>query len=448
MGTKIEDIVVVNITRETAKVTRVGFGTALILGIHTNFAEDSREYTSQEGVLVDFLATEEEAIASAKYFSQELKPEKVIIGKRAANVAKSEVVTIDNIQNTVTYTVTLNGIAFDFLSSGAATDDEITLGLVTAINLGSEPVTATDNVDGTFDLDADVAGEDFTAVLSDDGTGLGMSGVVAVANVNVATELADLIQAGVTDWYFLINTRRATEAEQLQDIEESANFIEALSAPKQFFAAIDQASILTAVSTDICSILQALSLDRSNVMYSTDQANYPEAAWIGDGAPHDAGSRTWKFKNLVGITPDQFTDSELVNMKAKNANFYETVAGQNVITSEAVVAGGEFIDVIRGSDELQVRIAEDIFTQLINAEKIPFTTDGISAIEATLRSRLQRSVNSGFLSNDPDAITVVVPKLADIDPADKAVRFLDGLEFSAVLAGAVHKVQIDGTLTL
>ncbi|MCK5603283.1 DUF3383 family protein, partial [Candidatus Pacearchaeota archaeon] len=245
-----------------------------------------------------------------------------------------------------------------------------------------------------------------------------------------------------------ILTRRTTEAEQLQDIEEAADFIEALSAPKQYFAAIDQATILTVVDTDIASVLQAKSLDRSNVIYSTDEANYPEAAWIGDGAPHDAGSRTWKFKNLVGITPDQFTDAEVANMGSKNVNYYETIAGANVISSEATVASGEYIDTIRGSDELQVSIGEDIFTQLINAEKIPFTTDGISAIEATLRARLQRSVNSGFLSNEPDAITVTVPKLADIDPADKAVRFLTGLEFSADLANAVHKTRIDGKLTL
>ena len=448
MGTKIEDVVVVNITRETAKITRVGFGSALIFGIHSKFAEDFKEYTSIEGVLEDFVITDEEYKAAAKYFSQELKPEKVTIGKRVANVAKSEVVTVANVQNTITYSVTINGTPFTFLSDADATDLEIAAGLVADINGGSEPVTAADNVDGTFDLDADVDGVDFTAVLSDDGTGDGLTSTVPIATGNVATGLADLLDVGGTDWYFLILTRRTTEAEQLQDIEETANFIEALSSPKQYFAAIDQASILTAVATDIASIIQALSLDRSNVFYSTDQGNYPEAAWIGDGAPHDAGSRTWKFKNLVGITPDQFNDTEISNMKGKNVNFYETIAGANVVSSEGVVASGEYIDTIRGSDELQVRISEDIFTQLINAEKIPFTTDGISAIEATLRARLQRSVNSGFLSNDPDAITVTVPKLANIDPADKAVRFLTGLEFSAVLAGAVHKVRIDGKLTL
>lgn len=448
MSTEIEDIVVVNITRETAKITRVGFGTALIFGIHSKFVEDFKEYGSQEAVLEDFIVTDEEAIASGKYFSQELKPEKVLIGKRAANVAQSEVVTVDNIQDNITYTVTINGTAFDFLSDADATDDEITAGLEAAINGGAEPVTATDNVDGTLDLDADVTGEAFTVVVSDDGVGDGLSVANAIANVNVATELSRILQVGATDWFFLINTRRSTEAEQLQDIEESADFIETLSAPKMYFAAIDQASLKTAVSTDIASILQAKSYDRTVVLYSDDQANYPDAAWVGDGAPHDAGSRTWKFKTLVGITPDTLTDSEIANLKSKNANFYETVAGVNIITSEGVVVGGEFIDVIRGSDELQTRMAADIFTRLVNSEKIPFTTNGIGVIESIVRAALQISVNNGFLSDDPNAITVTVPDIDSVPAAEKAVRFLSGIEFSAVLAGAIHKVQIDGKLTL
>lgn len=448
MGTQIEDVVVVNITRETAKITRAGFGSGLIFGVHSKFAEEFKEYTSQEAVLEDFIVTDEEAIASAKYFSQELKPEKVTIGKRAANVAQSEVVTVDSIQNDTTYTVTINGTAFVFLSDADATDDEITAGLTSAINGGAEPVTATDNIDGTLDLDADVLGEAFTVAVTDDGTGLGLSVANAIPNVNVATELTDQLQAGNADWYFLILSRRSTEAEQLQDIEEAANFIEALSAPKQFFACSDQASLLTVVSTDIASILQALSLDRTNVLYSADAANYPEAAYVGDGAPHDAGSRTWKFKTLVGITPDTLTDSQIANLGGKNANFFETLSGVNVITSEAVVAGGEFIDIIRGSDELQVRMAEDIFTALIQSEKIPFTTNGIAVIENIVRGALQISVNNGFLSDDPNAITVTVPDIDAVPSADKAVRFLDGIEFTAVLAGALHKVQIDGKLTL
>lgn len=443
MGTEIKDIVVINITRETAKITRVGFGTPMVFGIHSKFAEAFRTYTSIQGVGEDFDVTDEEFIAATALFSQELSPESIVIGKRAANAAQSEIVTVDSIEDNVTYTVTINGTAFDFLSSGTATDDEITLGLTTAINLGAEPVTATDNVDGTLDLDADVEGDAFTVVVSDDGTGSALSVANAVENVSVASELLALEQV-FTDWYFLTLTRRSTEAEQLQDIAQAAAFIEPRL--KMYFYALDQASMLTAVTTDIGNVLKALAFDRTAGMYSADQALYPECAWVGRVAPETPGSVTWKFQQLAGITPDSLSSTEITNLKAANLNFFEAVAGVNIISSEAVVASGEFIDIIRGSDKLSTRMSERIFTTLVNAKKVPITNDGGATFENDMRAELQISVDEGFLVEE--SIIVTVPDASDISAADKANRFFSGITFSGDFQGAAHKVGIAGTLSL
>lgn len=442
MSTKTTDIVDVQITRETAKLTRVGFGTGLIFGIHTSFAEEYREYPDIDGVAEDFLVTDEEYLAAAAYFSQALKPEKVIIGKRAANVAQSDIVTVDTVENAVTYTITINGTAFDFLSDADATADEITAGLTSAINGGAEPVTATDNVDGTLDLDADVLGDSFTVAVSDDGAGTDLSSANAVANVSVATELADFVQEN-NDWYMLGLTRRASEAEQLQDIEQAAGFIEPRL--KMFIAASDQATILTAVTTDIASVLKALAYDRTAVMYSADEESYPEFAWMGGQLPKDAGSITWAFKNLVGILPDDLSATEISNIETANANRFEDVAGGRS-TFFGTVASGEYIDIIRGSDKLQTRISERIFTNLLNSDKIPFTTQGIGVIEADIRAELDISVAEGFLVDGTQVVTV--PAIGDVSSADKFLRFLDNVEFGADLAGAIHKASIRGKLSL
>lgn len=441
MGTEIQDIVDVQITRETATITRVGFGTGAIVGTHSKFAEEFKTYTSIEAVGEDFLTSDEEYKAAAKYFSQALKPERVIIGKRAVNVAQQDIVTVSDVQNETTYTVTINGTEFTFLSDVDATDLEIADGLVTAINLGAEPVTATDNVDGTFDLDADVDGEVNTIAVD-----ANLTIANAIENVNIATEIARLTGVGMTDWYFLILTRRATEAEQLLDIEQAADYIEPLSAPKIYFYAIEQASMITSVTTDILSVLKAKNYDRSIGFYSTDEANYPEAAWIGGQAPKDAGSLTWKFKELVGIIADQLSSDAITNLRSKNGNFYETIAGASVISSEGVVAGGEFIDVIRGADKLSTRIGERIFTIMINTDKIPYTIQGLGIIEDAIRAEIAISIGEGFLVDGSEIITL--PNIDSIDPADKAVRLLQNVEFSAQLAGAIHKVIIRGKLTL
>ena len=443
MGTEIKDIVVINITRETAKITRVGFGTPMVFGIHSAFAEDFRTYTSIQGVGEDFAITDEEYLAANALFSQALSPESIVIGKRAANVAQSDVVTVDNAQSTITFTDTINGTAFDFLSDADATDLEIAAGLVSAINLGSEPVTATDNVDGTYDVDADVAGEPFTHVVSDDGTGDGLSNVPTIENGNVASELLALEQV-FTDWYFLTLTRRSTEAEQLQDIAQAAAFIEPRL--KMYFYALDQATMLTAVTTDIGNVLKALAYDRTAGMYSADQALYPECAWVGRVAPETPGSVNWKFQKLTGVTPDSLSSTEITNLRAANLNFFEAVAGVNIISSEAVVASGEFIDIIRGSDKLSTRMSERIFTTLVNAKKVPITNDGGATFENDIRAELQTSVDDGFLVGD--SIIVTVPDASDISAADKGNRFFSGITFSADFQGATNKVGIAGTLSL
>ena len=83
-------------------------------------------------------------------------------------------------QDSTTYTVTINGTPFVFVSDASATVAEITAGLQAAIAGGAEPVTATDNgtdldIVGDFEtLNPTVPGL-FTIVVADDFTGTNIS---------------------------------------------------------------------------------------------------------------------------------------------------------------------------------------------------------------------------------------------------------------------------------
>jgi hypothetical protein len=523
MGTEIKDIVVVNISRESARITRRGFGIPLVLGIHTRFPELIREYSSITDVEEDFQSGDEELKAATALFSQTISPESIFIGRREANkkqrltvnidtvendtdytvtingtpfvftsdadatdleiaaglvalidagaepvdatdnvdgsffiladvagdaytlvvdsnmsINQTSIVTVDTVEDNTTYTVTINDVAFTFLSDATATNLEIAAGLVAAIEAGSEPVTATDNVDGTFDLTNDVAGNTFSTRVD---FNMSLSG--DTLNVNTGTELSDIQKANDT-WYGIIVTRRGTEAEQIQDIEDTAEWTE--TRLKLYGAAIDQASMITSAIDDIASFLQTQSYDRTYIMYSTDEESYPEAAWFGLQLPKDPGSTTWKFKQLTGITPEVLTANQIANLNSKNANFFEEVAGVNIISSEAIVASGEFIDVIRGVDWLQAQIEENVFAELVKVEKVPYTNTGIAIIENILRAQLEGGVAVGLLS--AGTIVVTVPLEENVSQADKTARLLKDIEFSAELAGAIHKVIITGKLTV
>jgi hypothetical protein len=111
------------------------------------------------------------------------------------------------------------------------------------------------------------------------------------------------------------------------------------------------------------------------------------------------------------------------------------------------MAQGEFIDIVRGIDWLTSRIQEFVYSVLVNNPKVPYTDAGITAIEAQVKRALQLGISNNFIASDPAPI-VTVPKAADVPTIDKTNRILKNVKFQATLAGAIHAVNITGTVTV
>lgn len=267
------------------------------------------------------------------------------------------------------------------------------------------------------------------------------------ANLNGVTttpsgSIADAINAAVdldNDWYFLLLTSAAEDV-----IADAAETVEAMS--KIFVTRSDAAAVRTSATNDLASDLKDASYFRTALFYTGSLTDYPDAAFIGKLAPLDPGSETWAFKTLAGVTVDNWTDSEKGYLNGKNADYYVPLAGVNV-TLNGKVAGGEYLDVIRFIDWLTARIQEEIFGNLVRQAKVPFTDKGIAVIESAVRAVLERGVKAGGIASSQD-YTVTVPKSADVSANDKAARSLTGVHFTAVLAGAIHAVEIAGNVTL
>jgi hypothetical protein len=122
--------------------------------------------------------------------------------------------------------------------------------------------------------------------------------------------------------------------------------------------------------------LKQLGYDRTFTIYNGDTASYfADAAWLGRQLPTIPGSSNWAFKSLTGIIADDLLSSQSSAVFTNNGNTYETFAGQS-ITRYGKVSSGEWIDVIRGADWLQARLQENLYSTLINVEKIPYTDAG------------------------------------------------------------------------
>lgn len=201
-------------------------------------------------------------------------------------------------------------------------------------------------------------------------------------------------------------------------------------------------------STDLASVLKLANRNRSAVVWHATPAggaDYIDAAWMGEGFPYEPGTSTWAYKTLNGVTPDTLLASQETALKNKNCNYYMTVGGVS-ITQEGKVASGEYIDIIIGTDWIEARLREAVYSALVNNRKIPYDDTGIAMIEGLVKGVLNEASSKGILQ--ADSIAVTVPKYADIPQADKLARKLPDVKFSALYQGAIHSVTINGTISV
>lgn len=449
----LEQVINVNISRQTQAVSQAGFGTPLIIGTN-KVASGIGSYSSLDAVLAEpgITTGTDEYKAAAKAFGQTPKPATVKIGKIGAKVAQIDTITPTAV-NSHDYPVTIagrkNGIAFShtytYTSDSSALVSEIVAGLIALINADTTANGVTASGSSTLIITANVAGQPFTTSVGD---AVNMALVHTTANVGVVDLLAGLALID-NDWYALISTFRS-----IDDVMNLADYIEGVL--KIFGVSSNASGLYDATSTtDLAYLLKAGNYFRTWVMYSGDTANYPEAALFGRCLPTTPGSETWAFKTPAGTVVDNLTGTQINALKAKNANYFIPMGGVN-ITFDGKVAGGEYIDIIRLIDLLAARMQEGIFGQLIRSDKIPFTNGGITVVQNEVIKVLKANQKTGGVAPDDvdnagnlvPGFSTNFPKVSDISANDRAARNLTGGTWTARLAGAIQAATINGTVTV
>jgi len=439
----LEQIVNVQISRQTGGVTQAGFGTPMILGNTSSelTVGQIKTYSSLTAVLEDFASSDAEYVAASKIFAQTPKPPQIKIARHIALVAQVSTHTPNVSSQTVqAFTVTINGTLFSFTSDSDPTAAEVVTGLISLINAGTEPVTASGTT--TLILTADNAGQPFTIANS-----ANMPATSSTASVGYPEAFA-AISAVDDDWYAVVGTVKTQWA-----ILAIAAYIE--TQRKIYGVSIEEADALDiAEEGDTGSLLKIGNYFRTFWMYSAVSETYPEAAWFGRVLPLSPGSETWAYKTLAGVATDNLSSGQIASLKDKNGNYYTVVGGVSIMI-DGKVAGGEWVDVIRFIDWLQARIQERIFGSVVRLDKIPYTDGGIAIVDNDLKSVLKDGQDVGGIAADTvDAngnplpgFTTTFPRAFAVSANDKAARTLTG-SFTAKLAGAIHAVTINGTVTL
>lgn len=443
----LDSISNVVVSLQPPPISLAGFGTPLIAGVLTS--PQGTAWTTAFGSAVTTSTTPQAwralmttlgvTVGEALYdcllamTSQDRKPATIKIGRRATPVAKVSAVNIVGTTDG-TFTVTINGVAFTHVAA-TDTNTEIRDGLIAAINAGAEPVTAAIVDTDTLSVTADEAGIPFTITVTHSTTPTDITTAVTTPSVGIVEDLA-LWEAEDADWYELLETTRSSGV-----IKVAAADIEGRI--KIFQAQTDDSVAQTAPTTDLGSELGDLAYDRTGLWWHDDDAEFIDAAISGLLLPTDPGSETWANDVIKGVTGIKPTGESY--LEAKNYNWNEDFAAAGfTMTRHGKMVSGQFIDVIRGRDWLQNLIQIRLVEALRNEPKIPYTDNGGQIIAGIIRAALVEAAQVGLVVES--SIIVTVPKVASQSSTDRGNRYFPNVTFSATLQGAIHSLDVQGSL--
>lgn len=189
----------------------------------------------------------------------------------------------------------------------------------------------------------------------------------------------------------------------------------------------------------------------NRVFFFVTETAYADAGLVGETAGRAAGSFTYKFKTIKGVTPSDLTDAEIEALHTAGAFGYVTKAGDDV-TTEGIVCGGnnKYIDITDSIDYVIANIEHRVQKTLNSNPKVPYDDGGISLIANAVTAALQDAFNNGIIATKeggaPD-FTVSFPMRAATTEADRASRVYNYGSFSFAIAGAIHEVRVNGTIT-
>lgn len=436
----ISTIVSISITRATATPSRPPLAVMNIVGNSQVFPERIRTYSSLSGMSGDgFAASSPEYLAASAMKAQNPSVKKWKVS-RLSNTP------VDTCSLAVKSQSTALGEIFDFkiddteivYTTTAADTTTAAVSLKLYALMTSVPgltVTASGGVLSAFKASGALRLRGWQRRL------LAYKNLRSSSSTTITSDL-DAILLADKGFYGVTPTGRSAA-----EIEAVAAWCETNKRLQAYDSSDDQ-NVDPAVLNDVFSTLKGLNDDRSfGYQNANDTYGFTGAAIMSlMFAKFKPGQATWEFKALKNVATDDLNVNEINALEGKNANYYVAISELPVLQGGGKVASGEYVDIIHGIDWLESELQVQVFRTLANAPKVPFTDTGLDIIRNDVLGVLRRGAAAGLLVED--SIFVEMPLVADIDPVTKGERKLEGVLFNAELQGAVHKVGIEGTVTI
>jgi hypothetical protein len=456
-GNNLDLIVDVQVTRDTPPLTQVDFNAVLFVTDEQVFSERFRQYSRAQDLLTDGFDAESPTYnAVLSYFSQDPKPTQVAVGRRDASEVEVTMTEAD-VFNSYDYTITVGGTAYTHTSSATSESDkpqaiqDILSALQVLVTADSDVTAA---ISGTLGSTVLTITEDTDTTLAIPHTDFDLNWTVQESWA-AAYAAIDLVYS---TWY-----ATATYDHTVAGSLDIAAEIE--TRDKLYFVSNSHADNLLAVPTagtptanDLLGQLEALNYDRTSFTYSaTADDTFIEMAYLGAKMPTIPGRTTWDLTPVKGVIADNISRTDITNLESKNGNYFTTFGGIDYIRQGFVVSG-EYIDTMRGSDnmasDMQIELVRIIATANKSGRKIPLTDKGTGILKEGVASIMEIYVDRQFikeqvLSTDVNGnvrstpgYTVTSGLVGDLPSNQRAARCAPDIQVIAYLAGAVHKARV------
>jgi len=450
MAAPIKDTVRVNITNDTPRISVRGFSTGLIIG-DINFDEDrTRRFNSPNEMLDAGFSSEDELYKKALVFmSQARSANEFIIGRRIPDSNSLQKIIFSDIPSGGTFTIAVEGETtanIDYDASEA--DIKSAVELLTTVTEVS--VTSLSSKEFTIEFTGDDANTAFDNIVAD-ASSLDTAITATTSIVQYGSSREDItscyssIKESDNDFFYVLTTSDIS----YDDKYSLAGLVE---------SELRHHSILTSNSDvadteydevspdDIAEKIKAANYTKTHVIYTSDSTRFIDAGIVGLQITKTPGSSTFMYKNLIGVTADTISTEQRKNLRSKNCNFYESQGGR-AIFKDGTVGSGEFIDISVGIAYLTVRMSETVYAGISTIEKLDYEENGYQVIESFMFSSLiNYGVNNNLIKRN--SILIIIPDIDDATVADKAARTAKNFKFKALLKGAIHTLDIDGSLSV
>lgn len=450
--------------------------------------ERMRSYADASSIASDFGTGSDEYRAALLWFSQKPQPTRLLLGRWVNSAANGGLRCgpLSAAQRDIAQWTSITNGSFKYRKDGGALTTVVGLDFSTVTNLnGVASIIAAELTGVEVMWNANLSRFEFTSLTTgptsafafleapDTGTnmaqklaGLSSSSGAYVFAGQDAESIADCIalfdDRFGQQWYAVV-CPDATNDEQI----EIASFVES-SINKHILGVTSQeaATLVAASTTDIASRMEAMNFTRVLTQYSS-KSPYAVCSALARILTVDyRGSRTMitlKFKQQPGVEAETLPLSQVTVLESKNANVFVNYNNDTAILEQGVMANGEFVDVITGTDWLAVTLQTALYNLLYTSPtKIPQTDQGQQLLLTTCESVCSQAVNNGLLAPGvwnsagfgqieqgqflAKGYYIYSDSFKNQQPNDRAARHAMPIQIAAKLAGAIHDINCTVTV--